>query len=213
MTPRILDPSPYLKHYNGELIGMIGTYVDGLNTGTPAFDRLTETTIQRFDSKKLKYDNFGFFGVHAHTTADGSFEMYHSHYCESMSMLKLSLDTDYLRRARALLVWLTHTKPELACLTKKSAQITEGTLPVKLIKALNKGIQSAMSNPHRGVQYVPLTHKSIHLRIYMVASFASNDDFSSEIRFIVLMRRWQPMPHRRPFEQKVTPCRSLHYGR
>lgn len=85
--------------------------------------------------------------------------MHQSHYCKQMSMSKLSLDMDHFRHARAFLAWLTHTKPDLSCLVKKSAQITASTLSVEQIIALSKVIQNALSNSRGVLQYPPLTYK------------------------------------------------------
>lgn len=94
---------------------------------------------------------------------------------------------DDLRRARALLAWTTHTRPDLACLVNKLAQVTEKTLKEEHIKALNLGIKSAVSDPIRGLRYKPLNIDTIHMRVYADASLRSNDDLSSQLGYLVLL--------------------------
>lgn len=201
MTPCISDPSMYLKHENDSLIGMTGNYVDDeLNSGTPKFEKLTEGTMRKFECKKREYDNFGFFGTRIHTVRKDEFLLNQEHYCKALRKLPLTARMEDLRRARALLAWTTHTRPDLACLVNKLAQVTEKTLKEEHIKALNVGIKSAISNPSRGLRYKPLDADTIHMRVYADASFGTNDDLTSQLGYLVLLC------------DKNNQCHVLDYG-
>jgi Reverse transcriptase (RNA-dependent DNA polymerase) len=59
------DPSLYYKaSINGELQGVIGTYVDdSLSAGTNVFEKETRETLEAFESRKREFDHLVFAGV------------------------------------------------------------------------------------------------------------------------------------------------------
>lgn len=179
MQPCLSDPSLYFKLDNGTLIGLTGNYVDDvLNAGTAEFETLTEATLKRFDCKEREYDNFAFFGPRLQTVKEGGFMLNQEQYCKSLAKLTPTANMKSFQRSRALLAWTTHSRPELACLVNKSAQVSEETLKAEHISALNNGIKRALENPFCGLLYLPLHFDTIHMRIYADASFASNEDYS-----------------------------------
>ncbi len=54
-------------------------------------------------------------------------------------------------------------------------------------KKLNNAIQYAKKTPDLKLKYKPLDRYSPHLRVYSDASFASNDDSSSQLGYIILL--------------------------
>lgn len=64
MRPTVGDPALYTKSQDRKKIGMSGLYVDdSLNDGTPEFELMTESRLQRFESKKFICDKFAFYGA------------------------------------------------------------------------------------------------------------------------------------------------------
>lgn len=62
MTPAIRDHFLYLVVLDGDLQGVMGIYMDeNLNTGRPLFERLTDGSLEQFDSKPWVFDDFDFF--------------------------------------------------------------------------------------------------------------------------------------------------------
>lgn len=74
MVPCVFDSSLYVKYINRTLVGMTCNYVDdGLNSGTPEFEQLTERTMQDFLCKERNYGDFSVFGTHIHTVGENEF--------------------------------------------------------------------------------------------------------------------------------------------
>lgn len=65
MRPTVGDQALYTKSQNSKIIGVSGLYVDdSLNAGTLEFEKLTESTLQYFESKPRKSNSFDFYGAH-----------------------------------------------------------------------------------------------------------------------------------------------------
>ena len=81
MTPTAGDPSLYIIVPGGserkteeddEPEGCMGNYVDdGLLAGNEAFQKLTNATLQKFESRERVWDNFEFFGCELKTISPG----------------------------------------------------------------------------------------------------------------------------------------------
>lgn len=160
---------------------------DGLNSGTPDFELLTESTSQVFECKKWKYDNFSFFGTRISTVEESVFLLNQKHYCAALRKVPLKPTMDDLGRSRAFLAWTTHTRPELGCLVDKMEQVMTKSLQERLIKTLNNGIRRALTDTSRGRRYAPLNENKVHMRVYTDASFATNDDLTSQLGYLVLV--------------------------
>lgn len=182
------DISLFFKFKNDRLIGITGNYVDdNVNAGDQEFQHETLTTLEKFDSKPRVFDNFSFFGTQIKTVGHCDFMLTQEHYAKAMAEIAKDADMSAFRRARAMLAWLLHSRPEYACVVNRSAQVTERSLTPKHIRDLNLAIRDARKNPQRGLRYQPLQLDSLHLRVYVDASFASNDDLTSQLGFISLL--------------------------
>ncbi len=71
------NPSLHLKKSGSETIGLVGSYVDdSLFAGNPKFNADIAKTMQKFETKPLKWDDFEFVGVTISTVfyTDGNTE-------------------------------------------------------------------------------------------------------------------------------------------
>lgn len=88
------------------------------------------------------------------------------------------------QRARGAYI-ATVCQPESAYDLSFAAQVIN---PQKAdIKQLNKRIQWQMNNPARGLTFVPLDLSSLNLTVFTDASFANNQDLSSQIGFVIVL--------------------------
>lgn len=175
------------KDGSRQTIGVTGSYVDdALNAGTKGFQNLTEITLHKFESKPRTYDNFDFHGAKIETIGNADFSFDQRYYTSGLSTLPLDSSFDESRRVRAF-SWLVHSHLEVACLTNKAAQVTPHAFSTDKVKELNAGIAQVKSRVKRGLRYASIDLESAHLRVYVDVSYASNDDLSSQIRFIILL--------------------------
>lgn len=66
-------------------------------------------------------------------------------------------------------------------------QVIKQRLGKKHICDYNKAVHDAKNTSKRGLEYQALIVKTLHLRVYTYASFASNDDMSSQLVYLVLL--------------------------
>jgi len=108
-------------------------------------------------------------------------------YVDAARKLPLIISYDKFVSVRAAFAWLAHSRPDLCCAIYRATQVTASTFREKLIKELNKAIKHANATKTFSLMYAPLDKETRHLRFYADASFASNDDLSSQLGYIVLL--------------------------
>lgn len=80
-----------------------------------------------------------------------------------------------------------HTRPYVATLTNKTAQVTLLTFSIDKVRDRNKDIRRVCFFPRRGLTYKLLDQKIVHLRIYADASHATNDDLFTQLGYLNLL--------------------------
>lgn len=188
MQPLRSDPALYAKFINQELCGITGIQVDdSLNAGDQRFEKITEATLTRFDSKPRLYDTFDFFGSQVATLDDKSISLGQPYFARNLTQSSTDIAFEEFRRCRALFSWLGNTRPDIAFAANKAAQVSEKTFCRDKVRALNRAINSVQKSKTQILRYAPLDHHSLELRVYADASFACNDDLSSQLGFIILL--------------------------
>jgi len=94
---------------------------------------------------------------------------------------------DKFRSVRAALSWLCHSRPDICCDVNRACQVTDKSFELRHVKALNKTIRRVRATMDFALKYRPLDMQSLHMRVYSDASFASNDDHSSQLGYIILL--------------------------
>lgn len=83
------------------------------------------------------------------------------------------------RRHRALLWWLKNTRPDVAFMANKSAQVSLQIFTTRKVKKLDATIKKVKVKTSLAFLNVPLDLDRIHLRIYTDALVTSNGRLSS----------------------------------
>eukprot|EP00170_Pyropia_yezoensis_P001479 contig_6504_g1483 len=190
MAPTTGDPALYVRDGTDSVDGLLGNYVDdSILGGNETFQVLTEATLRQFDAKPRQWDNFEFLGVTIASTrgADWSFELNQANYVAALSPLKLSATYDEFASVRAAVAWLSHTRPDLCCAINRAAQATPKSYCKRHIRELNKAIKLAKNTSDWALIYRTLRRGSLRLKVYADASFASNDDGSSQLGYLILL--------------------------
>lgn len=74
-------PAPYVIIYDGDLQGVMWTYVDdNVNAGTSFFEKVTSKSLKSFDPKPRVYDEFEFLSSKVSTTSSGGFTLSQHRY-------------------------------------------------------------------------------------------------------------------------------------
>lgn len=115
-----------------------------------------------------------------HTSEMG--QPYHGRYLQS---LPVGSKFDDFRCHRALFSWLRHTRSELACYANRAAKVFDQTFGTDKILELNQGSKTARDSALNALRYKQLDISSLESLVYADASFASNDDLSFQLGFLV----------------------------
>jgi Reverse transcriptase (RNA-dependent DNA polymerase) len=194
------DMSFFYKHIGNNLVGLTGTYVDdSLLAGNLEFEKLTKTTMDKFESRDREMDNTKFAGVNI-TTTDEGFDLDQNDYIARITLLSIDCNFTDFRSKRAQLSWITHTRPEICCAVNMASQVTEKSFSVQKINDLNKVIKHLKSYPSQALKYYKLDKDTLKLKVYADSSFANNDDFTSQLGYIVLLT------------DKTDRCNIIHYS-
>lgn len=192
MLPTPGDSALYVKSDGKKVIGLTVPYVDdSLNGGTEEFIDLTNATLAKFESKVRVYDSFDFYGTQINSDEDGALQVSQRYYINpdinNLDYIDNGADFEEYRRHRALFSWLANTRHDNVCVENKAAQVTLQTFSTARKKELNVAIKKVNLTADLGLQYGKMHTQSAHLRIYTDASFASNDDLSSQVGVLVLL--------------------------
>lgn len=174
MTPLDGDTSLYIKPNGEDVDGIMGNYIDdGAHGGNEEFQKHTEKTLSRFDSKHREWDEFEFFGTYLRSQEYGSFTVDQTSYCKKIKQCLVPDDATFqlFRSNRATFAWIGHTRPDMCCLINRAAQVTEATFSKDEIRELNKGIGAVCNSSDVCLKYLLLDKATLHMRVYTDASF------------------------------------------
>lgn len=88
---------------------------------------------------------------------------------------------EIFRLTRSLCSQLVHTRLDLAFLVNKAAQTTPCTFSSDNIRELNEGISKVKLRSKKGLSCSHLSLRTVSLRVYNDASYASSDDLTSHV--------------------------------
>lgn len=156
--------------------GLIGNFVDDFfHGGNERFQELTPKTMDAFESKPREWENVEFVGVTI-KTLNGPLRFFTvSHYEKFVA-------------ARAEFAWLAHSRPHLCCAVYRAAQVMETSFCDRHVQEMNKSVKYAKATKSLVQTYGPLDREMLHLRVDADASFANNDNLTSQLGYVVLLR-------------------------
>ena len=191
MIPLTGYPSLYIKKSCGNTIGVFGTNVDDcLFAGNLDFNEVIKKTQTIFESKQVEWNKVKFLGVKIVTRRENNktwFEMNQIGYIERLQQIPVNAAFERFRSVRASLSWLCHTRPDICCAVNRACQVVEKKFNKSKIRAINKLIQRLKKSKDTVLKYLKLDLNTIHFRVHSDFSFASNDDGSSQLGYIILL--------------------------
>lgn len=136
------DLALFFKTVDQQLQGIAGTYVDdSILARDVDFLKLTDQTLDKFESRKLVMDNFTLAGTQIETLPVK--HVFYIHQQNQTTRLQLlSADADYCTfKFRIMkLVWLVHTRPSIACTVTQAAEVTAESYSLTDMKPANSAI-------------------------------------------------------------------------
>lgn len=184
------DPVFFYKNLGEELIGLCGTYVDDtLHAGTNEYLKLCEETEKRFKCKPRDYDNFQFSGMEINTK-DKGIVIHQKNYLSNIQLIKLDAYYKQFRSTRAKLAWATNSRPDIACSVALLSQCTEELFEKDRkshLKKLNNIIKHLQTYEDLTLKCPNIDKDSLRLVTYYDASFATNEDKSSQLGYFIFL--------------------------
>ncbi|KAA8490395.1 Transposon Ty4-J Gag-Pol polyprotein [Porphyridium purpureum] len=180
-----LDPCVYYSN-NPSHRGMLGILVDDcLFTGTPPFLAAEQRVSSRLDNKGLRAIPFTFNGFEI-SSVEGAVATTHQEYAQRELTATAVSSFEEFRRLRGKLMYIAFgTRPDIACAVAKSSQITEQTY-TRIHGAHLLDLAAMVRSTPRAIVYAPLTGP-LRLRVFADASYASNDDGSSQLGYVIFL--------------------------
>ena len=187
MSPAAGDLSLFFKMVNGQLAGMTGAYVDdSIGTGTPDFERESEKTQERVESKPREFDNFTFAGIQVEKT-DYGYLMHQERYCRKIKLKAKDCSFKEFRSRRQELAWLHHTRPDISVAVNLLAQVTESMFVRDYVLKINNVITRSQEHPKRIIRQQRLDRSTLRLKVFTDSSFANNPNLKLQLGYIILL--------------------------
>eukprot|EP00172_Hildenbrandia_rubra_P000344 Plantae.Rhodophyta-Hildenbrandia_rubra.ctg11618.p1 GENE.Plantae.Rhodophyta-Hildenbrandia_rubra.ctg11618~~Plantae.Rhodophyta-Hildenbrandia_rubra.ctg11618.p1 ORF type:complete len:534 (+),score=91.74 Plantae.Rhodophyta-Hildenbrandia_rubra.ctg11618:92-1603(+) len=189
MKQTALDPCLFCRQSENDLIGMQGALVDDtLGAGAKEFMELEEEKCKRFKVKPKKLgDQLRFSGCDVDKRKDGTWMLSQMTYVKKLQILPKSEWTfEKFRSRRGKISWAAScSRPDAAYMSAKLAQVTADNISQSDYQDLSAAIRHIKRNN------IFLRHPKINLEkaklcCFTDASFANNDDLTSQLGMIAL---------------------------
>lgn len=184
------DGALFFKHLDKKLQGVCATFVDDtLQAGNKEFQDLADNTLRRFQCREREWDNTEFSGVEIETH-ENEFHVHQNKYISRLSRITNSADFSKFRSLRAQLKWAVNSRPDIACAVAKATQITEDEFKrdsKTCIRTINAIVKHLEKLPMLPLRFPKLDTSTWHLEVYTDASFATNNDKTSQLGYIVFL--------------------------
>jgi hypothetical protein len=110
-------------------------------------------------------------------------------YLHSLKVLPTDASYEDFRSARMKLAWLVHSRPDVSYCAATAAQVTPDLFQASTnaIRRLNSSIKRLHESPNEALRFPILDISSLRICVYCDASFANNDDMSSQMGYIVFL--------------------------
>jgi len=181
------DMSLFFRKARGRLTGLTASYVDDtLACGDASFLKLSGKTRETFDVQKRVTENIRFAGTYIDKHENG-YKVHQRQYVERLTEISKNADFAELRRARAQLSWLVHSRPDICVVANKLAQVTEKLFSEKHVKLYNSSVKYLKATNKTAMVMRQLDKDSLHIRAYADASFATNYDQTSQLGYIIAL--------------------------
>jgi hypothetical protein len=173
------------------LDGMVAVFVnETLSAGTEKFRSDLQRTHEAFDLSTFEDGNILRYGGVTIDQSSPTITVCQNDCIKTITKLPVKgVNMSDIRSGRGRPSWVTTwTSPDHARAIANISQATENTISNATIKQLNEVIAGLQAKPDHMLRYVPMQLGQSKLVAFSDASFACNDDLSSKIAGIVLLK-------------------------
>lgn len=200
MRSCLSDAALFFKSFGNKLAGICSTYVDDtLHAGNEKYCECSKFTEKKFQCKRRDWDKLQFASVQIEKTIEG-FQVHQFIYVNKLKELPDNASHCDFRSLRAKLAWATNKRPDICCAVAKLTQNTEESYQNSETlqkKEINKVVRHLKENSTVTLKFPKLNKSSLSLHVNSDASFASNQDLSSQLVYFIFLKddhsRCQPL--------------------
>lgn len=190
MKPSRVDPALYYLLYNGIIRKLSGGYVDDIiRPGDKHFKKLSNKTNDIFEMGEDEHIPCEFTGFSLNYDNDGYIIKEQHSYLRKLESLPPDASFNQFRSMRMKFAWLSHSRPDCLFEISQLAQVTEAKFDSskrEFLKRLNRAVKFA--DDHRvSLKIRKLDKESLRIIGFSDASFANNDDLTSQLGHIVFL--------------------------
>ena len=110
-----------------------------------------------------------------------------AHYVKCLQYLPVAADFSAFRSLRAKLMWIVHTRLDVACSASFASQVAARTFSLESVKLLNRMVRHLKNTASTLLKYSKLDLESLHLVVYSDSSFRNLPDRKSQLGFIICL--------------------------
>ena len=190
MTPFRLDSTIYFLRRGDSLIGLSGAYVDDfIRSGNKVFKELESLSNEKFNVRDNMKLPCTFSGFRIDRNEKGELIINQREYLRQLEELQSNATFSEFRSMRMKLAWLSHSRPDCLLEISHLAQVTDkqfSSSKVPVVRCLNKAVKFAKKH-QLSLVVKKLDRASLRIIGYSDASFANNDDLTTQLGYILFL--------------------------
>eukprot|EP00171_Calliarthron_tuberculosum_P005221 IDg5221t1 len=196
------DFALFFRRIVDKMVSLSGCYVDDIiMAGTKKEkERLMVTLRDKFTTKVSYAPQFNFIGMLIDSSDTERRKILQNQYIKRLQPLSPDATWQDYRSIRAKLIWVVHTRPDIACAASMAAQITQGEFNTDDIAEINRIVHYLHKTHEICLQYPKLDLETLKMVVYADASFNNAKGNRSQLGYIVTLA------------DKTGNCSILHYS-
>jgi hypothetical protein len=144
---------------------------------------------KEYDTKEKEYGDGRIAGIEFRCSTDG-IRVNQTQYLRSLKFLPSDASYEEFRSARMKLMWLVHSRPDVAYSSATAAQVTGeqwDSSRGNSIKRLNATVKRLHNSREESMFFPRLDLNTLRILVYADASFGNNEDLSSQMGYVVFL--------------------------
>ena len=179
----------FFRCCSDKLVALSGCYVDDVLQASPtALKGEIQRQIQeQFDITVEDVSKFIYTGIMCDTSDPELRTLSQAHYIRRLKYLPAGSDFKQYRSLRAKIMWIVHTRPDIACAASFASQTTPDTFCDESVNLLNRILRYVKGTPEIMLIYPKMDLETLRLVVYADSGFANLPDGKSQLGFIICL--------------------------
>ena len=182
------DFAIFFRRCANRVVALSGSYVDDI---LHAGSKETKATLRKqikdkFDITSDDATDFVYCGILCDTSNPKRRPLSQAQYIKKLQYLQPHDGFSAFRSLRARLMWVVHTRPNIACAASFASQVTANVVRAEAVTFLNKVVKYLRLSPEVTLLFPKLDQTSLRLVIYSDASHNNREENRSQLGYVIL---------------------------